>query len=161
MTIDEYINRDIPFYHVTPTVKLMKILTEGLRVGRNGICVVRSCEDRILNEIIRQINMDGYDSFAVIKILPSKHGVHAYEVCRDSVDEVTAPLQNYIVRTILPVDETDILFREYRPNWNIIVGEDEQFEDLDGYHLSPRPNIDVLENSDFYKDAEMECGVIE
>ena len=55
MTLQEYIDQDLPFYHITPSSNLGKILREGLIAKRcNAICVVRSDNPDIWKEIIKQ-----------------------------------------------------------------------------------------------------------
>lgn len=56
MSIDEYISQNHPFYHITPVKNLEYILQEGICKSksktRDGICVVRTSDDDIINEII-------------------------------------------------------------------------------------------------------------
>lgn len=143
MSIQEYIENCFPFFHVTPMSRLNGILEKGLKKKTcDAICVVRSDDKSVLNEIIRQINIgnDG-NGFAVIRLLPNKHCITSDIVCEDSVDELTAPLHNYIIKDSIKVDEDDVIIRnlyfsnETELDNNLIVK-------LTGYEQPARPMID-------------------
>lgn len=110
MTIQEYLNENLPFYHITLSVDKDANLKEGLRAGNcAAICVVRRNNCDIWRDIIHnQLCFDNQE-FAVIKLLPRKHGILLEEVAPDSVDEPTKPLHNYIVKQSDNVDETDFV----------------------------------------------------
>ncbi|MDO5331682.1 MAG: hypothetical protein Q4E99_03295, partial [Bacillota bacterium] len=117
MTIKEYIEDDLPFYHVTKMSSKPLILDQGLLAKRcNAICVVRNCDNDILYEIIRQIGVPESGPFAVIKLIPSKHGITVDMVCEDSVDEKTAPLHNYIVKDKINISKEDFCINDYTPS---------------------------------------------
>lgn len=117
MTVEEYLQRDFPFYHITPHSNLSSILKDGcLKAGLNGICVVRTCKEAIIDEIIcRQINTTSGDSFSIIRLSPIEKKITLEEVCEDSVSERTAPLHNYILRSRIEIVETDVYKEEYMP----------------------------------------------
>ena len=143
MSIQEYIYNNCPFYHVTKESNIQSILRYGLKKkGQNAICVVRSKDTCILDEIIQQINTDGTQHFAVIELLPQKHGITADIVCEDGIDEPTAPLQNYIVKDVITIEEKDIIIRNYGANkYNGSINKDIIAEmRLTGYKIPQRPN---------------------
>ena len=145
MSIQEFVNSNQPFYHVTSMSNVDSILKNGIKKGRlNAICVVRSMENSILDEVIRQINVSGEKYFAVIRILPQKHNVIADIVCEDTVDEPTAPLQNYIVKDVIKIKEEDIIIKDYEAKFKNCL-EDKSIVKLTGYILPGRPeNNDSL-----------------
>lgn len=55
MTVQEYIDKNLPFYHITPAINKDGILKDGLHRGKNynAICVVRS--DQICSIAIKNI----------------------------------------------------------------------------------------------------------
>ena len=143
MSIQEYIENNLPFYHITKESNIQSILDFGLKKGRYGICVVRNINYGILDEIIRQINTDGVRYFAVIEILPQKHDITADMVCEDGVDEPTAPLHNYIVKDEIAIKEEDIIIRNYVAKYKENFDEKIIAESrLIGYTIPSRPNYD-------------------
>lgn len=141
MTIQEYIQTDRPFFHITATSNLHSILETGLEARRCGICVVRSDSENVLKEVISQINNTNQPSFAIIKITPSKHNIKASIVCEDSADELIAPLQNYIVIDRIIIDKSDIYREDYFPTNLDRTITDDEIERLTGYQLQPRPEV--------------------
>lgn len=142
MSIQDYIKSNMPFYHVTPMSNLDSILESGIKKGGcNAICVVRSKDKGIIDEIIRQINVGGECRFAVIKILPQKHGISADMVCEDNVEEPTAPLHNYIVKDLIEIEEDDIVIMDYKADYKDAIDERE-LNRLTGYILPGKPEID-------------------
>lgn len=113
MTVKEYIEKDLPFYHITPICNRESILASGLKrgVSYNAICVVRSDDEEIWYDIASTQLSDGgkYREFIVIKLLPSKHGIEPIDVAPDDVTEPTSPLHNYIVRQELQIFRDDIV----------------------------------------------------
>lgn len=143
MSIQEYIKNNRPFYHVTKESNIQSILESGLKKGRYGICVVRNIDYGILDEIIRQINVDGVRHFAVIEILPQKHDITADIVCEDGVDEPTAPLQNYIVMDKIAIEEDEIIIRNYEAKYNEGFDENKIAESrLTDYTIPSRPKYE-------------------
>lgn len=145
MTIQDYIQADRPFFHITAMRNLPSILKNGLEARRcGGICVVRGNSENILKEVISQINDTGQRSFAVIKIIPSKHKITANIICEDTADELIAPLHNYIVIDRIIIEESDIDRKDYSPsNMDRTVCDDE-IESLTGYQMPARPPIPDL-----------------
>ena len=122
MTIQEYIDGNNPFYHITNMESLESILNNGLFSSsqsgcRHGICVVRSiAEDIIAEDIIaeiidRQLQNTGHETFAIIKLLPSRHHFTAKEVSEDPIDEVIAPMCNYICQECITIQGDDVVKR--------------------------------------------------
>ncbi|MBR6001432.1 MAG: hypothetical protein IK045_01055 [Bacteroidales bacterium] len=144
MTIDEYINQNLPFYHIASMNNLNAILSYGLKGRRGKIFVVRSTDHRVWNEIICQMNTDGDDSFAIIKLTPLKHHINADMVQWDNVNERTANLQNCIISDNIKVDNQDIITKHYHPDPNIYIDNGESFEALDEYHIKPRFDNSIL-----------------
>ena len=145
MTIQDFIRDDCPFFHITGVSKLPSILSDGLKAKRcNAICVVRSQDRNVLNEICRQVCNTGKDRlFAVIKLTPSKHGITADMISEDSVSEITAPLHNYIHKSVIPISEEDVIIN------NLTIEEIETCIDKDhivslsGYLRPKCPSFDA------------------
>ena len=119
MSVDEYINQNLPFYHITKTESLDTILQEGLlrcKTAR-GICVVRSEAKDVICEIIdRQLytlDVDRSTKFSLIKLTPQKHNIQACEVIEHPKDEEAAPLYNFINKEIIEITEEDIVNRNF------------------------------------------------
>lgn len=143
MTIEEYIQRDLPFYHVTPRSNLQSILHNGLKKGRNGICVVRSNEPALIDEIAcRQIGTCGERTFSIIKLLPQEKNISQFEVCEDSIAEVTAPLHNYILKEKIEIQEKDVYMEAYTPELMSDIN-DKDIVALTGYVPPARPSINL------------------
>lgn len=145
MTVDEYLKRNLPFFHITPYSNLSSILKTGrLKAGKNGICVVRSFKTSIIDEIVcRQINTMDEKQFSIIKLLPQEKNITLEEICEDSVEERTAPLHNYILKPEISVDKNDIYIEQYTPK--CMSDEqilDEEIVGLTGYIIPARPFID-------------------
>lgn len=148
MTIQDYIERNLPFYHITPMSKLPSILKEGLKsIRRKPICVVRNCREPIINEICRQIDTEGENNFAIIKIQPKEKGINADMISEDSVDEPTAPLHNYIHVKMIKVSKNDVVKENYKPDPNVYEISEEDIIRLTGYMRTPYPilNSDLTE----------------
>lgn len=100
MTKEEYINENLPFYHITKTSNLPLIIANGLqnRNGR-GICVVRS-KDLLIVEFVVQmmIRVDDDVDFSIIEIKPKAINLQPNELRDDTVVEETNDLHNYIRR---------------------------------------------------------------
>lgn len=143
MSIQEYIEKDLPFFHVTPMSRIIDILEKGLKKGTcDAICVIRSDNKSVLNEVIRQINIgNGEMEFAVIRLLPHKHHITSSMVCEDSVDEPTTHLHNYIDKDSIKVDEEDVIIKGLCFS-NEIVFDNSLVERLSGYEQPARPYID-------------------
>lgn len=144
-TIDEYVDGNYPFYHVTPMEKLDGILERGLLAGRRvpGVCVVRCRADEIIAEIISRIlhtqNVADNTEFAIIKLTPKKHNFNAHDIAEDSVDEPIAPICNYICKDNIPVTESDIIKKNIPIRIYDCVAT--SFPRLTGYYREPLPPI--------------------
>lgn len=122
MTVQEYIDNNLPFYHITNMESLDSVLQEGLLRSRKpgarfGICVVRSDADDIISEIIDcQLQEDGTELYALISLFPEKHNISAADISRDPINEAIGPMCNYIIKEPILIGEEDIIKR------NIPVG---------------------------------------
>ena len=159
-TISAYIENDMPFYHITPMKNLDAILNSGLKAKTTwGICVVRSDNLSVWNYIIQTQLAGTIDpfapnaeelfrnqedvteqKFAVIKILPSKHNIRVEDVSPDNVQELTAPLHNYIAKSRIPIDRTDIVAQEVSVTNDNIVPK-ELIVSLSGYTRKDPRNV--------------------
>ena len=153
MSIDEYIAKDFPFYHIAKMENLESIKRSGLlkskSKSRNAICVVRTSDDDIINEIIdcqlHTIDEPDNTLYALIKIIPKKHGITADVVSQDPIDEENSSLYNYLCVDSIAVQESDIIkinmpigrFRGYKCLKDVVS--------LTNYHIAPPP---VVENID-------------
>lgn len=115
MSIQEYIEANLPFYHLAKMENLDSILTDGLYMStisgrRHGICVVRSMKDDIISEIIdRQLQETGRERFALIELHPREKGITADDVSIDPIDEIISPMCNYICIEPIHIEENDIV----------------------------------------------------
>lgn len=113
MTVQEYIDKNLPFYHITPAINKNSILRDGLHCGKavKAICVVRSDDKDIWRDIAEsQLSAGGkHNEFIVIKLLPRTHGIKAIDVAQDTIQELTSPLHNYIVKEIINVTEVEFV----------------------------------------------------
>ena len=112
MTVKEYIDRNLPFYHITPARNKDSILKHGLNNGTfNAVCVVRSDNEDILYDIAStQLSGNEETKFIVIKLLPKKHNIKAEDVFEDDVTDPTVPLHNYLrANEYYTITEEDII----------------------------------------------------
>lgn len=112
MTVQKYIENNLPFFHITPAGNKDKILEHGLKNGIfNAICVVRSDNEDILYDIAStQLSGNEETKFIVIKLLPNKHNIKAEDVFEDNVTDPTAPLHNYLrANKYYTITEEDII----------------------------------------------------
>lgn len=118
MSVKEYINLDLPFFHITKMDTLDSILNEGLLREKTvrGICVVRSDADDIISEIIDcqlyTLDVERETKFALIKLTPSKHQIHTDEVIMHPNNEPAAPLYNFINKGKIEIEDDDIIRRD-------------------------------------------------
>lgn len=136
MTVKEYIDGNLPFYHITPVRNLDGILEKGLRRGHcyNAICVVRSGDEDILYDIaFTQLTGEGDDEFVVIRLLPRKHGITADDVAPDNIDEPTAPLHNYIYDKRITITVDDIARKLSKKDYRIKELDKTKITGLEGY----------------------------
>ena len=71
MTVQEYIDNDLPFYHITPIINIKSILQYGIQPRSCGaICVVRGDDEEIWEDIIstQLAKLDKNIEFAIISI---------------------------------------------------------------------------------------------
>ena len=71
--------------------RIIDILEKGLKKRTyDAVCVIRSDNKSVLNEVIRQINIGNEkNGVAVIRLLPHKHHITSSMVCEGSEDEPT------------------------------------------------------------------------
>jgi len=118
MSIEEYIEANLPFYHLTNMEYLDSVLENGLLRSRKsgcrfGICVVRSMEDDIISEIIDcQLQVTGKEKFALIEIYPKERMITADNVSEDPIGDEISPLCNYICKEPIHIEECDIIKRD-------------------------------------------------
>ena len=147
MTIQEYIEKDLPFYHITNLHNKKSILKYGLKPKRcNAICVVRSGEQIVWDNIIATQIPDGIkQKYIIIRLIPSKHGIGVNNVAEDSVDEPTQPLHNYIADIpSIRIDESDIICDNYAVEELPGPVSEELIESLEGYTRMPIPDVPIL-----------------
>lgn len=109
MNVQEYLENDLPFYHLTSVRNKDSILENGLSRNGNsqGICVVRSDDDRVLHLIAQQIiKLD--KEFCLFRIVPSVHELRVEDINCDITSEFSNPLHSYIEVDELIVSELDI-----------------------------------------------------
>ena len=149
MTIQEYIDNDLPFYHITPAENIDSILKHGLHKGNeyDAVCVVRSNNFSVLYEIassqLSKINADN-ESFFVIRLLPSKHNIRAIDVAPDNVTDITSPLHNYLVGKTFQITREDIII-EFTHELPCMIKDAKIIEHLTKYKRGFRPDFRVLE----------------
>lgn len=143
MTVREYVEGNNPFYHLTPMINISSILSNGLLMEksntREGICVVRTCADDTIYEIIDTMicTMDSSVTYALIRIEPKKHGICEKDITRDPTGEGIASLCNYILKDIV-IDVTDIIRKDIPiGKWR---GNESEIVELTDY-LTPPPPI--------------------
>jgi len=111
MTIQEWINQNLSFYHITPTRNLINIYDSGIenRNGR-GICVIRTNNEQIVRYICEMMLIaEGDSDFSIIEIKPNDIQLTAIEVINDNVVELTNDLHNYIVRDRINITEANVI----------------------------------------------------
>ena len=144
MTIEDYIEKDLSFYHITNMHNKESILKNGLQQKRcNAICVVRSGKKIVWDNIIATQIPDGIkQKYIIIKLIPSKHGIGVNNVAEDSISEPTTPLHNYIVDIPrIRIDELDIVTDSYVVPNNPGPVPNEIIVSLEGYTRNPIPDI--------------------
>ena len=147
MTINEYIEKDRPFYHLTSASNKESILKDGLRPKRcNAICTVRSDEKIVWDNIIATQIPGGIKKiFIIIKLIPSKHGIGVDNVAEDSISEPTTPLHNYIADIpYIKIDESDIICDNYIVEKSPGPVPNELIERLEVYKRKPIPDDSIL-----------------
>lgn len=111
LTVDDFINLNFPFYHITPTSNLESIFQNGLE-ERNGlgICVSQSKHPLIIKYITEMMLNNGEDiNFSIIEILPQKHNLLKSEIKKDNVEEATNEIHNYIKRDNIKISPKDVI----------------------------------------------------
>lgn len=147
MTIKEYIEKDMPFYHISKTSNKESILKNGLLPKRcNAICTVRSDDQVVWDNIIATQIPEGIkQKYIIIKLIPSKHGIGVNNVAEDSVSEPTTPLHNYIADIpYISIDESDIVTDSYIVINNPDPVPDELIVGLEGYTRKPIPDVSKI-----------------
>ncbi len=113
MKLEEYIEDDLPFYHITHFGNKENIFEHGLKRMSNiqGICVTRSSDTRVINLIAVGQLVSGNnpeERYCIFKLLPSKHNIEVKDIRKDITGESTNALNNYIRKDVIPVDMDDI-----------------------------------------------------
>lgn len=146
MTVQNYIEQNRPFFHITKMDNIESILANGLQRrfshSRNGICVVRTDAEDIINEIIDSqlydMETDPNTKYCLIKILPNKHGITVSDVAEDPINEKMRHAYNYLCKDIIMIDEEDIVKRDLSiGNFRECVNEVDPLE----YYVIPCPPI--------------------
>lgn len=145
MTVQEYIDRNLPFYHITPSTNRVNILQQGLRACRcDAICTVRSDNHDVWDTIIQsQLGENGVNRYMIIKLTPETHNICVDEVAPDSVEEPTSPLHSYICKNNILITEEDIVCDDYESGRGLKLPTG-VIEGLTNYHHAPIPDISVL-----------------
>ena len=145
MTVQEYIDNDLPFYHITPSRNKEGILRDGLKCGKRvkGICVVRTDNREVWNDIAsNQLSGDGVLDFIVIKLQPSRHNIKWDDVGPDKSDENTNHLHNYIYLPKIMITGNDIVdeFITYQSGFDYKIPDDV----IDGYLEKYLTDLEIL-----------------
>lgn len=136
MTVQEYIEKDLPFYYITPFQNKDSILKNGIKPCSFGaICVVRSDDEEIWEDIIatQLSKLDKNIEFAIIKLIPSIHRIQAIDIAPDDVIDPTNDLHNYIVGKTIQIIETDIVKTIFTDDAKSKEIPDSKKEKLTGY----------------------------
>lgn len=144
MKVDIYIRNNFPFYHLTKMDNLEYIMYYGLRKSmsksRSGICVVRTLDEDVINEIIDcQLHTlcEGDDtSYALLKITPKKHGITADVVAPDPISERNNSLYNYLCVDTITIDESDVIKRDLKPGRVCNAKILKDIIELEDYHIT-------------------------
>ena len=145
MTVQEYIDKNLPFYHITPIEYEYDILKQGLLRSKGrvkAICTVRSDDEDIWHHIAEtQLSNGGiYKEFIVLKLLPKKHSIEVANVAPDTIEEETTPLHNYIVKDI-KVDKEDIVKSFSIKSECSKMIDKSKIKHLTGYQIEGLPRI--------------------
>lgn len=146
MTIIDYIEKDLPFYHITPSSNKENILKYGLRPKICGaICTVRSDAQIVWDNIIVYQLGNNKQEYTIIKLIPSKHGIGVDNIAEDSISEPTTPLHNYIADIpCISIDKSDIVTDSYVVKRNPGPVPNELIVSLEGYIRKPIPDISKI-----------------
>lgn len=143
MTIEEYIENDLPFYHITLLSNMDSILQKGLLPKIcNAICVVRSDEKIVWDNIIATQFPTGIkQKYCIIKLTPNRHRINTENVAEDSTEEPTQPLHNYIADIpCIKIDKSDVICENYVVQKSPGPVPAEMIERLEGYTRNPIPD---------------------
>lgn len=141
-TIQEYIDQNCCFYHLTPHSNLQSIKEKGLRKGLNGgISVIRSIAPEVLQYLMGEIET-GEGQYAIIRLSPKKHGITVEVLCEDTATgDRIAPLQNYIIMDNIRITQDDIIENYAFPS-DYLPLDESVIKRLTGYVIPGRPTID-------------------
>lgn len=121
MTVEQYLEENRPFYHITTKNNMEGIREKGIEnrmnkvVGcRLGICVTRSDDPDMWKYIAeRYLLMDGKD-FIVIELHPQDYVLSPKSITADNADLPISNIHNYINRPSLHIfPDTRILDLEF------------------------------------------------
>ena len=145
MTVQEYIDKNLPFYHITPIEYEYDILEQGLLRSKGqvkAICTVRSDDEDIWHHIAEtQLSNGGiYKEFIVFKLLPKKHSIEVANVAPDTIEEETTPLHNYIVKDIKIEKEDIVKSFSIKSRYSNMIDKS-KIKHLTGYQIEGLPRI--------------------
>ena len=115
ISYSEFIELNLPLYHITPTKNIENILKNGLQ-NRNGkgICFVQKKHQLIIKYIVETMLINESDKdFSVIEIKPKTINLKHQELDNDQVYEKTNCIHNYIKRDVIEITEKNIV-KTYR-----------------------------------------------
>lgn len=121
MTLEQYLEQNRPFYHITAENNMECIREKGIEnrmdrvVGRRlGVCVTRSNDLDMWKYIAeRYLLMDGKD-FNVIELHPQNYALSPKSITADNADLPISNIHNYINRPSLHIfPDTRILDLEF------------------------------------------------
>lgn len=111
MTINDFINSNFSFYHITTSSNIDNIIKNGLQCKNPfGICVSQSKHPLVVKYITEMMLNNGEDTeFSIIEINPKKHNIKSNEIIRDNVEEGTNEIHNYIKRSNISISKEDVV----------------------------------------------------
>lgn len=107
----EFLDFNLPLYHITPTKNVDEILQNGIE-KRNGIgiCFVQKKHPLVIRYIVEMMLISEGDSdFSIIEIIPKNYEVTSSELINDNVEEGTNGIHNYILRDNISITKDNII----------------------------------------------------
>lgn len=107
----EFIDFQLPLYHITPTRNIENILEHGLKNNNGkGICFVQKKHPLVIQYIVETMLInEGDEEFSIIEIIPSKLGIQSNEIINDEVYEKTNVIHNYVTRNKIEISRENII----------------------------------------------------
>lgn len=156
MTVDDYIDNNLPFFHITDARNKDSILQNGILANKGGICVVRTLVPQVIKYIVDEQLSGGFDNpltgqkdiafsgeYIIFKISPLDKGITSDNIVEDGQGyntSLTSPLHNYIKIKEIVVSEDDIVKQEKQTS-GIANLDGIKIEPLTGYHQKPNVYI--------------------